>query len=48
MRQQTGKLITPVLGGALDFVETILEKAAGLEHSPVKEHAFLRKHWANT
>lgn len=48
MRKQTGKLITPVLGGALDFVETILEKAAGLEHHQVADHVFLKKHWSNS
>lgn len=29
LRAQTGKCITPVLGGSLDFVETILEQATG-------------------
>ncbi len=48
LRGQTGKLITPVLGGSLDFVETVLEHAAGLEHRPPEEHPFLRPHWANT
>ena len=48
MREQTGKLITPVLGGSLDFVETILEHAVGATHSPVTQHAFLAKHWANS
>ena len=47
LKEQTGKLITPVLGGALDFVDTILEKAIGREHHEVKDHPFLVKHWAN-
>ncbi|CAN5301406.1 DUF512 domain-containing protein [soil metagenome] len=48
LREQTGKLLSPVLGGALDFVETILEQAVGLEHVAVKDHPFLQKHWANS
>lgn len=48
LRSQTGKRITPVLGGSLDFVETILEHAIGLEHEPVRDHVFLEPHWANT
>ncbi len=48
LRGQTGKLITPVLGGSQDFVETILEHAAGIEHQPPEEHPFLRTHWANS
>ncbi|MEO8376639.1 MAG: DUF512 domain-containing protein [Candidatus Sumerlaeota bacterium] len=48
LREETGKLITPVLGGSLDFMETILEKAVGVEHHEVKEHPFLQKHWANS
>lgn len=47
MRKGTGKLITPVLGGALDFVETILEQAIGAQHHTVTEHPFLEKHWSN-
>lgn len=47
MRQATGKLITPVLGGALDFVETILEQAIGAQHHAVTGHPFLEKHWSN-
>ncbi|MCC5876758.1 MAG: DUF512 domain-containing protein, partial [Candidatus Sumerlaeia bacterium] len=47
LREQTGKLITPVLGGSLDFVETILEQAIGLDHEPVRDHVFLEPHWAN-
>jgi putative radical SAM enzyme (TIGR03279 family) len=48
LRQQTGKLITPVLGGALDFVETILEQAIGFEHHALADHPFLQKHWSNS
>lgn len=48
LREQTGKLITPVLGGSLDFVETILEHAIGREHDAVKDHVFLAKHWSNS
>lgn len=48
LRKQTGKLITPVLGGALDFVETILEHAAGRQHDAPTDHVFLAKHWANS
>lgn len=48
LREQTGKLITPVLGGSLDFVETILEGALGVKHEAPKDHPFLRPHWANT
>ena len=48
LRQQTGKLITPVLGGALDFVETILEHAAGAERHALGDHVFLKKHWSNS
>jgi putative radical SAM enzyme (TIGR03279 family) len=47
LRRQTGKLITPVLGGSLDFVETILEHAIGRRHQPVTDHVFLEKHWSN-
>lgn len=47
MRKTTAQLITPVLGGSLDFVETILEHAIGYEHEPVTEHPFLEPHWAN-
>ncbi len=47
LRKDTGKLISPVLGGSLDFVETILEAAAGFEHHEVKDHPFLEKHWSN-
>lgn len=48
LREQTGKLITPVLGGSLDFVETILEHAVGAQHQLPKDHVFLAKHWANS
>lgn len=48
MRAETGKLITPVLGGALDFAVTILEHAVGLAHHPVGNHPFLQKHWSNS
>lgn len=48
IRQRTGLRIDPVLGGALDFVETILEAAVGYEHEPVQDHAFLLPHWSNS
>jgi len=44
---QTGALVTPVLGGSLDFVETILEQATGYEHEAVTDHVFLETHWSN-
>ena len=47
LREQTGKLITPVLGGAYDFIATVLEHAAGFKHEPNRNHAFLAKHWSN-
>ena len=47
LRRRTGERIDPVLGGSLDFVETVLEAAVGYEHSPVKDHAFLEPHWSN-
>lgn len=48
LRAQTGKCITPVLGGSLDFVETILEQATGFAHHAPADHPFLQKHWANS
>jgi putative radical SAM enzyme (TIGR03279 family) len=47
LRENTGALVTPVLGGAADFAETILEHAAGRAHR-VEDHIFLRPHWSNT
>ncbi|MDK2973188.1 MAG: hypothetical protein PWP23_2943 [Candidatus Sumerlaeota bacterium] len=48
LRRKTGVRIDPVLGGALDFVETVLAGAGLLEHQPVTEHPFLQPHWSNT
>lgn len=47
LRRETGKRISPVLGGAYDFVATILEEASGLPRDLPKDHPFLRKHWSN-
>ena len=48
LQEQTGERISAVVGGALDFVETVLEASVGWKHAPVKDHAFLAKHWANS
>lgn len=48
LRAATGVRIDPVLGGAYDFAATILEAAAGIEHAPVQDHAFLAPHWSNS
>jgi putative radical SAM enzyme (TIGR03279 family) len=48
LQEKTGQRINAVLGGALDFAETVLEASVGWKHAPVKEHAFLAKHWANS
>ncbi|MDX2175340.1 MAG: DUF512 domain-containing protein [Candidatus Sumerlaeia bacterium] len=48
LRAQTKKLVTPVLGGSLDFVETILEAATGRPKQRLGDHPFLRPHWSNS
>lgn len=48
LRARTGRLLTPVLGGAYDFVQTILDAATGHRHEPVREHPFLAPHWSNS
>jgi len=48
LRKSTGRLITPVLGGSLDFVQTILDGALGRQHEGPKDHPFLKKHWSNS
>lgn len=48
LRHRTGVRIDPVLGGSLDFVETILAPASGYDHQPVRDHAFLLPHWSNS
>jgi putative radical SAM enzyme (TIGR03279 family) len=48
LRRATGARIDPVLGGARDFVETILAGAGVAEHHAVAAHAFLRPHWSNS
>ncbi|MEQ8819215.1 MAG: DUF512 domain-containing protein [Sumerlaeia bacterium] len=48
LRARTGVRIDPVLGGAMDFAETILEAATDYEHERVVEHPFLAKHWSNS
>lgn len=45
--KDTEALLTPVLGGALDFVETILEHGTGKKHHSAENHVFLEQHWAN-
>src|SRR5690606_29908978 len=39
LQEQTGERISAVVGGALDFVETVLEASVGWKHAPVKDHA---------
>jgi len=49
LRQATGARVDPVLGGALDFVETILEAAVGVEHRAAANHPLAAgKHWSNS
>ena len=48
LRAKTGLLITPVLGGSLDFAETILEYASDYGHDAPKDHPFLASHWSNS
>jgi putative radical SAM enzyme (TIGR03279 family) len=48
LRVRTGAAIDPVLGGALDFTETVLAGAGVLEHHPLADHPFLQPHWSNT
>ncbi len=48
LRKRTGRLVTPVLGGAHDFVQTILDAAQGRTHEGPGEHVFLAPHWSNS
>ncbi len=49
LRTKTGARIDPVLGGARDFVETILEAATGYRHDEAKGHALAQTvHWSNS
>lgn len=48
LQEKAGARVDAVLGGALDFAETILEAATGYAHHEVKEHPFLAPHWSNT
>jgi len=48
LRARTGKLVSPVLGGAHDFVQTIVDAATGHEHRAPEGHVFLEKHWSNS
>ncbi|MGF1574175.1 MAG: DUF512 domain-containing protein [Sumerlaeia bacterium] len=48
LRDKAGVLITPVLGGSLDFAETILEQATNYRHDAPKLHPFLAPHWSNS
>ncbi len=48
LRARTGKLVTPVLGGAHDFVQTIVDAARGCSHHPPAGHVFLAPHWSNS
>ena len=48
LQQLTSVPVTPVMGGALDFAETILEHATDYQRQAPQDHVFLAKHWANT
>lgn len=48
LRARTGKLVTPVLGGAHDFVQTIADAVQGRAHDAPGDHVFLAPHWSNS
>lgn len=49
LRAKTGERIDVVLGGALDFVETVLEAACGYQHDASIPHPLAAPaHWANS
>lgn len=48
LREKVGVLVNPVLGGSLDFAETILEQATNYNHDAPKNHPFLASHWSNS